>query len=362
MGRAMHWGGLALILLIGCGSDGPTGPALEPRPDTRTCLPDASGELPSRLSETGCFVDLKTLEPAPELIPYKVNSALWTDGAFKPRYMVIPNPERITIREDGSWVFPEGSILIKVFGFEFDVGDPSSRRPVETRFMVLRDGDWEFATYRWNDEATEAERLDPATDLTVSYTIHDRGEPKVVEYLYPSRTMCINCHGPRIDDVLGPKTAQLNRSNNYDGFVANQLVAMAEIDLFEAVTHLEPKDLPRMVNPQKGEGSAEEQARAYLDANCAHCHRPEGWASTYVDLDLRYETALMDTGLCEFMLHYPEYEGMPRIAPGDPEGSGLLQRFQREDGARMPPFGSSTVDSFGVEVISDWVRQMRACP
>ena len=138
MGCARTGGCLVALLLISCGSDGASrsGPALEPRPDVQTCLPDVSEGMPARLSDTGCFADLKTLEPGPDLIPYEVNSALWTDGAFKPRYMVVPSPEQIAIQEDGSWVFPDGSVLIKVFGFEFDVGDPQSRRAVETRFMV----------------------------------------------------------------------------------------------------------------------------------------------------------------------------------------------------------------------------------
>ena len=78
-----------------------------------------------------------------------------------------------------------------------------------------------------------------------------------------------------------------------------------------------------------GQGSVEAQARAYLDVNCAHCHRPEGWAPGDVELDLRYETELEATGLCETMKYF-EWAGIPRVAPGDPERSGLLARFLRD--------------------------------
>jgi uncharacterized repeat protein (TIGR03806 family) len=365
MGRMRTGGCLAALLLISCGSDGTSrsGPALEPRPEEQTCLPDVSGGMPARLSDTGCFDDLKTLEPGPDLIPYDVNSALWTDGAFKPRYMVVPSPEQIVMQEDGSWRFPDGTVLIKVFGFELQVGDPQSRRAVETRFMVRSNGRWEYSTYQWNDEGTEAALL--AERKTVEYTIREGGEDMVLEYLFPEYDDCISCHGEAINDVLGPKTGQINRDHNYDGLVANQLVAMAEIDLFEldADEEIDPNAEPRMANPREGEGTLEERARAYLDANCAHCHRPDGFASSADHgLDFRYEVPLDESGICDPMKYFPEWAGIPRVAPGNPDGSGILQRFLVEDVLRMPSIGTSTIDPFGEGLLRDWIAQMDTCP
>ena len=364
MGRTRAGGCLAALLLISCGSDGTSrsGPALEPRPEEQTCLPDVSGGMPARLSDTGCFDDLKTLEPGPDLIPYDVNSALWTDGAFKPRYMVVPSPEQIVMQEDGSWRFPDGTVLIKVFGFEFQVGDPQSRRAVETRFMVRSNGRWEYSTYQWNDEGTEAALL--AERKTVEYTIREGGEDMVLEYLFPEYDDCITCHGEAINDVLGPKTGQINRDRNYDGLVANQLVAMAEIDLFEldADEEIDPNAEPRMANPHEGEGTLDERARAYLEANCAHCHRPGGWVDPNLRLDLRYEVPLEDSALCDLMTFPPELAGIPRIDPGNPQGSGILKRFLREDEQRMPSVGTSTVDPFGTELLRNWIAGLRTCP
>jgi uncharacterized repeat protein (TIGR03806 family) len=363
MRRMCHGGSFALFLLIGCGSDGRSGPALERRPEVQTCLPDPSEGMPARLSDTGCFTDLKALEPGPDLIPYDVNSPLWTDGAFKPRYMVVPHAKQITIEEDGSWVFPEGSVLIKAFGFELEVGDPESRRVVETRFMVRRNGRWDYATYQWNDEGTEGELLPPDESKTIEYTIRTNGEPKVIEYLFPNRDACVTCHGAAINEVLGPKTAQVNRDRNYDGVVANQLVAMAEIDLLalDAAEEIEPDAEPRMVSPQNGEGALGDRARAYLDANCAHCHQPGGWAPSDIGLDFRYQVPLEETGVCDPMKYF-EWVGMPRVAPGNPEGSGILQRFVLLDALRMPSLGTSTTDSFGAGLLTEWIARLDACP
>ena len=349
------------LLFVGCGSDGstPSGPALEPRPEEQTCLVDISEGMPARLSDTGCFDDLKTLEPGPDLIPYEVNSALWTDGAFKPRYMVVPSTERITIREDDSWGFPDGSVLIKVFGFEFEKGDPQSRRAVETRFMVRREGSWEYATYEWNDEGTEGALLEERK--TVELTI----DGEALEYLFPEYDDCVTCHGAAIDDVLGPKTGQLNRDRQYDLVVANQLVAMAEIDLFALGDdeEIDPDAEPRMANPKMGEGTLEARARAYLDTNCAHCHRPDGYASTGDHgLDLRYEVSLDETGLCDPMRYFTQWEGLPRVAPGDPDGSGVVQRFVVEGVLRMPSTGTSVVDPFGLALLRDWIARRETCP
>jgi len=362
MERAYYGGGLALLFLLACGCDAsPSGPALEPRPEVQTCLPDVSEGMPARLSDTGCFTDLKALEPGPDLIPYDVNSSLWTDGAFKPRYLVVPSPKQITIEEDGFWVFPEGSVLIKVFGFEFQVGDPESRRVVETRFMVRRDGQWDYATYEWNDEGTDGTLLEKTK--TVEFTIYENGEPTVIEYLFPNRDECTTCHGEAIDEVLGPKTAQINRNRDYEGVVANQLVAMAEIDLLALGEDVEidPDAEPRMANPQAGEGTLEERARAYLDANCAHCHRPGGWAPSDTALDFRYQVPLEDTGICDPMKFF-EWSGTPRLAPGDPQGSGILQRFSLLDDLGMPSIGTSTVDPFGTGLLTDWIAGLDSCP
>ena len=350
---------LVVVSLVGCGG-GPSGPALLPRPEAQTCLPDPSADMPELLSQTGCFSDLATLEVAPELIPYSVNSPLWTDGTYKLRFMVVPNPERIAIDEDGSWSFPEGSVLIKLFGFEFEVGDPQSRRPVETRFMVLSEGEWRFSTYRWNDAGTEAERL--SEDATVEYTINDDGEAHVIDYRFPAETECAACHG-ETSRVLGPKTNQLNGKHDYDGVIENQLVALSAIELLDGVPlDFDPEASPRLVDPAVRKEPIDARARAYLDANCAHCHQPGGFAWSSVDIDLRAEIAWADTRLCGVSMELWEWAGTPRVIPGNGQGSGLHRRFVLESELRMPSSGTSVIDAFGAELIEDWIDRMGPCP
>ena len=51
--------------------------------------------FPRKLSETGLFASTKDLKPAPGLIPYSVNAALWSDGAHKERFLAIPGNGKI---------------------------------------------------------------------------------------------------------------------------------------------------------------------------------------------------------------------------------------------------------------------------
>ncbi len=47
-------------------------------------------KFPRKLSETGLFRSVRGHEMQPGLIPYSVNSPLWSDGAFKARWIALP--------------------------------------------------------------------------------------------------------------------------------------------------------------------------------------------------------------------------------------------------------------------------------
>jgi len=78
--------------------------------------PPPKQPVPAVLSETGVFSDLRSLKPAPGLIPYTVNSPLWSDGAIKTRWLALPAGSSIGFSENGAWTFPEGTVFVKNFG------------------------------------------------------------------------------------------------------------------------------------------------------------------------------------------------------------------------------------------------------
>ncbi|MCC5874370.1 MAG: hypothetical protein JJU22_18385 [Gammaproteobacteria bacterium] len=92
--------------------------------------------------------------------------------------------------------------------------------------------------------------------------------------------------------MLGLQTRQMNRGFPFPLATDNQLRTYDHIELF--TTGIgdvgQYAAFPRLDDASQ---PLEEQARTYLDVNCAQCHRPEG--GTTVALDLRFDTPLAAT-------------------------------------------------------------------
>jgi hypothetical protein len=108
-----------------------------------------------------------------------------------------------------------------------------------------------------------------------------------------------------------------------------------------------------------GDASVEERARAYLDANCAHCHNPKGAADTSA-LNLNIEAAVdRGLGVCKPPVAVGRGSGnrLYDIYPGRAEESILLFRMQNADPAiAMPELGRASNHIEGIGVIRDWIN------
>ena len=354
------WVVATVAACAGPSSDGPSEevvPALLPRPGVAHCLadieipsdPDVDIEFPDAMSDTGCFDEMAPLVPAPDLVPYQVRSPLWSDGVIKQRFLVIPPGQTIGFTTTGAWNFPDGTSLIKMFTLEAEVGNPDSRRPIETRFMVRARGKWEFFSYMWNDDGTDALRNEQA--VTVEYEVRDGGTSERISFDFPSLRGCLACHAKAAGEVLGPRTSQLNREIHYTSGRQNQLLAMRDIGLIDDSL---PDDgafdaLPKLVRPDDTAASLEARARSYLHGNCAHCHMPGGYNSTEVDIDLRSELDIADARLCGQPIRHEIFsrDGTLVIDPGNLANSNLYQRMIKDGTSKMPPSGRSTPDPMG---------------
>ena len=146
------------VLIAGCGDSGRGGledNALQSRPDNQTCVaPDFNlgATVPDLLSMSGCVDSGDITKPYNGLVPFDVNSVLWSDGATKERFLGLPNSTAIAINHDDDWEFPAGTILAKNFRL--------NGRLVETRHLMRHpDGEWAGYTYEWNATSTEATRV-----------------------------------------------------------------------------------------------------------------------------------------------------------------------------------------------------------
>ena len=317
----------------------------------------AAGPPPSTISATGLYSDIESRTPSPGLVPFSVNSPLWSDGAHKVRYLALPGLSQIEFSRGGPWRFPPNTVLVKSFYLDMVRGDPSSRRIIETR-LLIRAGDserWEGFSYRWNEAGTDAELLIPGG--TTRYEIVDAEAPggrAHVDYRFPASEDCSRCHTAQVGQVLGVRTAQLNGFHDYGGVSAHQLETWNRLGLFTEDIGGGFEEFPRWEDPADGSASLSGRARSYLAANCANCHRPGGLRRT--EIDLRYETELEAAGIVDVPPNLG-VDGFDRriLLPGDGGNSVLVLRMLALDDRRMPPLASGLVDEEGVRIVSRWI-------
>jgi glucose/arabinose dehydrogenase/mono/diheme cytochrome c family protein len=187
--------------------------------------------FPRTLGDSGLFRSVKNYLLHPSLIPYDVNSPLWSDGAHKERAIALPGLEQVGFTEQGPWQFPEKTVLVKTFALDTPEG---KRKRIETRFLTLQQGEWFGYSYAWNEEQTEATLVESA-GMTRPFTIRDPAAPAgkgTLEWRYPSRVECMVCHTRAAAFVLGLTTMQMNREHDYNGVRKNQLEALANLGVF----------------------------------------------------------------------------------------------------------------------------------
>ncbi|HWM88153.1 MAG TPA: Ig-like domain-containing protein [Kofleriaceae bacterium] len=312
------------------------------------CAIPAEGP-PAALSETGCYADVAAHRVAAQLVPFAVNSPLWSDGALKRRYLLVPDGEVLGATAQGAWQVPVGSILIKEFWLESAGEDPPRRFPVETRLMVKRceEGDcpapWEGYGYQWNPEGTEALLLAGDDEVRVGWQITDeQGQQITHDHIYPARSQCLRCHNAAAGRVLGLQTAQLDRPGEFGEVIDNQLRAMANIGLID-----DTGAGARLPSPQDPSYSLEQRSRAYFHANCSHCHQP---GSENNAIDFRFQAPLEAGNICD------------RLTPGDHTSSTIYIRDSTRGAGQMPPLATDLVDADQLAVTQSWINQMTSCP
>ncbi len=206
----------------------------------------AAVEFPTLLSQSGLFKNVAEHVMAEGVIPYSVNAQLWSDGAYKERFLALPQRAgedcRIAYTARGGWNLPNDTVLVKSFALDVAAGDVSteadkaaSRRWVETRFLVRQQNEWVGYSYKWNDDGTDAV-LVGAQGTDSEYSVRDSAAPDGLRkqvWHYPSRAECMVCHSRAANYVLGLQTGQMNRDHDYGGIVDNQLRTLEHLGLFK---------------------------------------------------------------------------------------------------------------------------------
>jgi uncharacterized repeat protein (TIGR03806 family) len=316
----------------------------------------------AKLSEYGFFTgDLKRLSPAPGVIPYTLNSPLFSDYAFKKRFIRIPPGAKAIYNANDVFEFPEGTVLIKNFYYPQDFRKPEeAQRLLETRLLVREKLQWKTLPYVWNDEQTEALLDITGSNRFVSWT-HGDGSVRNVNYSIPNTNQCKGCHlrGNGIRPI-GPSARQLNGDYPYAAGKKNQLLYWSENNMLEGL----PRNgvFPKLAAYDDQQVPVALRARAWLEVNCAHCHRQDGPARNSGLHLLADITNPAEYGVGKAPVAAGKGTGgrLFSIVPGRPEESILLYRIEStQPGIMMPELGRKIQHNEGVAIVRAWILAMK---
>ena len=293
---------------------------------------------PQTLAEFGFFIDGAGTKPAPGVIPYRLNTPLWSDGAVKSRFLYLPPGTKAKTRGEGLLELPVGAALIKSFAF--------GGKLIETRVLLHRADGWVALPYVWNAEQTEAKLALAGKRIELTTTAG-----QAISYGVPNKNQCKECHG-----LAGQVTPIGLKAYNLSASWLTAQFKSGKLDAVPKVTRRIPLWEDRANVP------VAEAARGYLDANCAHCHNPQGAASNsglylgwlvsdpfQLGVMKRPVAAGRGAGAFEF-----------DVVPGEPDHSILYYRFASlEGGIAMPELGRESRDREAEPVIRGWIAGMR---
>lgn len=325
-------------------------------------LPPVNGpDVPRTLSIVGLFSDAANLKVRPGVIPYDVNSPLWSDNADKTRWVALPARAKIRLDSDGNFHWPDGAMFVKHFDLVTNE-QTQQRRRLETRVLVVNTSGTNGygVTYKWREDGRDADLLTEGLDEAIKI-VGVNGQTRTQIWHYPSQAECLQCHTEKSGFVLGPSMRQLNRDFTYpSGLIDNQIRTWSYLQMFSRnVDEDRIDEFDRLVRVDDAEAPLEHRVRSYVDANCAFCHLPGGTGAQW---DARYETPLakqnnIDAGVRETF----GVAGAKIVAPGDlPKSIMHLRMTSTEVTRRMPPVGSNVIDKAAVSAVAEWIQSLPA--
>lgn len=344
--------------MISCGQD----EIYQPIESTTLFSVDLSKVPYSKLSDYQFFKnDIKDQIPVDDILPFAPASGLFSNYAKKKRFIWMPkNTKANFIAADKSFDFPNGTVLIKTFYYE-NVLPNNTTQNIETRLLINNNGIWKAYNYIWNDLQTEAflDTNQQGSSLNISWL--ENGISKTVDYKIPSQTECITCHKINVSNTneslspIGTKPQNLNFIYQYANKSNNQLLEWKSRGFLGNDT---PTNLVSVVNWEDASQSLELRARSYLDANCAHCHRENGYCD-YAPQRFNFSnTNLLNLGVC--LPSNNQQFGKYIFQAGNATKSAAINRMNSNLGSvKMPIIGRNTVHTEGVQLISNWINSLQ---
>ena len=313
------------------------------------------GKFFSKLSDYHFFKDQTNQIPVDEVLPYQLQSELFSDYTHKQRFVYVPPTMKVPHEKNKVFMFPVGSVLIKTFSYQNTISELAPQL-LETRLLIHSEGGWKAVSYIWNEDQSEAYLSLVGGTIQTSFS-DENGNIRSVRYKAPNKNQCKECHQINASlTPIGPKARNMNLTLYYDGKPQNQLAKWHDLGWID-----QDIDFMKMINYSSFNENIGDRARAYLEINCAHCHIPGGAADTtglYLMLEETNKKSLgfykkpVAAGKASFNLKYS-------IVPKKPNQSILLRRMESMDpGIMMPESGRALKHTEGIEVISEWINSL----
>jgi putative heme-binding domain-containing protein len=235
---------------------------------------------------------------------------------------------------------------------------------LETQLLHYDGVDWRAYTFAWRDDQSDA---DLVAAEGAEKEVRDGDRRRV--WQFQSRSQCMSCHSNQSEYALAFLPEQLNR-HGPDG--RNQLVSLTEAGFIRRAGDdgkpLPPFDtasaaLERSIADPTDEGQPlEARARAYLHANCGHCHSDHGGGSVPLRLQSSLPVAEMKAVGIRPTRGDFALPDASLIKPGDPYASTLYFRMAKFGRDRMPHIGSERPDEAGLDLIARWIAGIDGGP
>jgi hypothetical protein len=320
---------------------------------------------PRLLSETGLYAMSGLLAVDPRNRPYSPQYPLWSDGAQKQRWVYLPPGAPIDVTNVDAWVFPVGTKFWKEFVF--------NGRRVETRLLwrASKQG-WVFASYKWNEEQTDAAIAPADGDVGVAEIASNR------RHTIPSVEECRACHDSKRTEILGFGALQLSTDRDPNAIHGEPSApGMVTLQTLMDDGMLKPRRTELIARPPRvrAENPRARAVLGYLSTNCGVCHNSEGpLASLGMLLKQPSGAGLPAEGVGEagpnvairttvgrasaWQIPGAGEGASARITPGSPDLSALLHRMKsRRPSSQMPPLGTVMPDHAAIEAVTIWIKE-----
>jgi hypothetical protein len=303
-----------------------TGRLIRIAPTAGASVPTANpGPHAPTLSGSKLFTRLAPLTAAGGVVECDVRIPHWEPGARVRRWLELPAKKKAAVDQDGEFVFPPGTRIVR------HIVSETSGRPLLTSVITILAGNaHRSATYQWRDDLSDADLIET---------------PGLVELDGRRR-------------IVGGPTSELPWPPALPGYVCDITPANLVTPALASVCDVKGKVVPypRLEDPGR---PVEDRTRAWLDVNCANCHRPGGLGRATIDL--RFSTPIEKSGVINGALISGD-QGIPGarvLVPGAPGKSMLHLRLTRppNDPLRMPPACPHPESPPVLELLEKWIRE-----